>query len=98
MRPLVVLNVAGLTPALLPHAPRLAALAREGFRAELQPVLPAVTCPAQSSMLTGLPVSGHGVVANGWLGFPLLLSIGELSTRVGAIAMGVIGLLMFITG
>ncbi|MBY0432012.1 MAG: alkaline phosphatase family protein, partial [Rhodospirillales bacterium] len=28
--------------------------------------LPAVTCPVQSSMLTGLPPSGHGIVGNGW--------------------------------
>jgi predicted AlkP superfamily pyrophosphatase or phosphodiesterase len=29
-------------------------------------VTPAVTCSAQSSMLTGLPPSEHGIVANGW--------------------------------
>ncbi len=66
MRPLLVLNVVGLTPELLRHAPRLRALAGEGFSAPLEPVLPAVTCPTQSSILTGLPPSGHGVVANGW--------------------------------
>lgn len=32
----------------------------------LEPVLPAVTCPTQSSMLTGLRPDGHGIVANGW--------------------------------
>jgi len=32
----------------------------------VQPVLPAVTCTAQSTYLTGLPPSGHGAVANGW--------------------------------
>jgi predicted AlkP superfamily pyrophosphatase or phosphodiesterase len=66
MRPLLVLDVVGLTPALLAHAPRIAAVARQGFAAPMRPVLPAVTCPAQSSMLTGLAPSGHGVVANGW--------------------------------
>ena len=30
-------------------------------------VLPAVTCTAQATLLTGLPPSEHGVVANGWL-------------------------------
>ena len=66
MKPLLVLDVVGLTPDLLPHAPHLAALAKEGLSAPLAPVLPAVTCTAQSSMLTGLPPSGHGIVANGW--------------------------------
>jgi len=58
-----VLNVVGLSASLLPHAPRIAAL---GDYATLTPVLPAVTCSVQSSMLTGLPVSGHGIVGNGW--------------------------------
>jgi hypothetical protein len=66
MKPLLVLNVVGLTPALLRHAPRLAALAEDGFVASMTPVLPAVTCTAQASMLTGLAPSGHGIVANGW--------------------------------
>jgi predicted AlkP superfamily pyrophosphatase or phosphodiesterase len=65
-KPLLVLNVVGLTPSLLRHAPRLAAIGREGFATPLAPVLPAVTCSAQSSMLTGLAPSEHGVVANGW--------------------------------
>ncbi len=63
---LLVLDVVGLTPALLRHAPRLAALAAEGFVAPLTPVLPAVTCTAQASLLTGLAPSAHGIVANGW--------------------------------
>ncbi|MFI4861027.1 MAG: nucleotide pyrophosphatase/phosphodiesterase family protein [Phycisphaerales bacterium JB063] len=58
-----VLNVVGLSSSLLPYAPRISAL---GGHATLTPVLPAVTCSVQSSMLTGLPVSGHGVVGNGW--------------------------------
>lgn len=66
MKPLLVLNVVGLTPSLLRHAPRLAALAKDGLNAPMTPVLPAVTCSAQSSMLTGLAPSGHGIVANGW--------------------------------
>jgi predicted AlkP superfamily pyrophosphatase or phosphodiesterase len=66
VRKLLLLDVVGLTPALLRHAPRLSALAKEGFAAPVRPVLPAVTCSAQSSMLTGLPPSGHGVVGNGW--------------------------------
>jgi predicted AlkP superfamily pyrophosphatase or phosphodiesterase len=63
---LLVLDVVGLTPALLRHSPRLAAVAKDGFAAPMTPVLPAVTCPAQASMLTGLAPSQHGIVANGW--------------------------------
>lgn len=63
----MVLNVVGLTPALLGvHTPKLSALANDGFLAPLRPVFPAVTCTAQASMLTGTLPREHGVVANGW--------------------------------
>ena len=65
--PLVVLDVAGLTSRLLAHMPRLAALARDGgWQAELSPVLPAVTCSMQATLLTGALPSEHGIVGNGW--------------------------------
>ncbi len=67
MKPVLVLDVVGLTRELLgPDTPNLAALAREGFAAPIEPVLPAVTCPVQSTYLTGLMPREHGVVANGW--------------------------------
>ncbi|MEU9834725.1 nucleotide pyrophosphatase/phosphodiesterase family protein [Streptosporangium sp. NPDC048047] len=62
----LVLDVVGLTPRLLESMPRLRAVAATGFQARLDPVLPAVTCPVQSTFLTGLPPAGHGVVGNGW--------------------------------
>jgi predicted AlkP superfamily pyrophosphatase or phosphodiesterase len=62
----LVPDVVGLTPRLLAHMPRLGAVAERGFRAPLGTVLPAVTCSAQSTFLTGEPPSGHGVVGNGW--------------------------------
>lgn len=62
----VVLDVVGMTPRLLPHMPALSALGEEGFTAPLGTVLPAVTCSAQASFLTGLPPAGHGIVGNGW--------------------------------
>jgi undecaprenyl-diphosphatase len=37
-------------------------------------------------------------VVSAGIGFPMLLSLDELSTRFGAIAMGIIGVFMFITG
>lgn len=64
--PVVVILVVGLTPSLLADAPHCAALAKDGFMAPLEPVLPAVTCSAQASMLTGVLPREHGIVANGW--------------------------------
>lgn len=67
LAPLVLINAVGLTGRLLAHAPRLRALAEAGWLRSVREVLPAVTCTAQASLLTGLPPSGHGIVANGWL-------------------------------
>ncbi|MBQ0862855.1 MULTISPECIES: nucleotide pyrophosphatase/phosphodiesterase family protein [Streptomyces] len=64
--PLLVVDVVGLTPALLAHMPHLRALADSGSQAPLGTVLPAVTCAAQSTFLTGELPSGHGIVGNGW--------------------------------
>ncbi|MDO8541120.1 MAG: alkaline phosphatase family protein [Opitutaceae bacterium] len=62
-----ILNVVGLTPRLLgPNMPRLQQAAEAGGLTRINPVLPAVTCTAQSTYLTGLPPAGHGCVANGW--------------------------------
>ena len=66
MAKLLVLDVVALTNRHLAHAPHLSALAREGFAGRLTPVLPALTCPAQASMLTGRLPRDHGIVGNGW--------------------------------
>lgn len=70
MKPLLVLNVVGLTRALLAKFPGRArsieGLAREGASATLGTVLPAVTTTAQTTFLTGLIPREHGIVANGW--------------------------------
>jgi predicted AlkP superfamily pyrophosphatase or phosphodiesterase len=63
--PLVVLDVVGLTPRLLAHMPALRA-ATAGCSARLDPVLPAVTCSVQASLLTGATPAQHGIVGNGW--------------------------------
>jgi predicted AlkP superfamily pyrophosphatase or phosphodiesterase len=77
MKPVVVLDVVGLTPRLLAHMPRLSRLADTGFQAPLGTVLPAVTCSVQSTFLTGALPAEHGIVGNGWyfrdLGEVLLL-------------------------
>ncbi len=66
MTPTLVLNVVGLTPGLLQHAPNLQELARRGAVRPLTTVLPAVTTTVQSTLLTGLRPRDHGIVANGW--------------------------------
>lgn len=66
MTPTLVLNVVGLTPGLLKHAPNLQALATQGAVRPLTTVLPAVTTTVQSTMLTGTLPREHGIVANGW--------------------------------
>ncbi|MFB9315733.1 alkaline phosphatase family protein [Nocardioides plantarum] len=66
MDKLLVVDVVGLTPALLEHMPRLKRLAAGGSQAVLEPVLPAVTCSVQSTLLTGLTPAEHGIVGNGW--------------------------------
>lgn len=60
---LCVINVVGLTPKLLAHAPRLSQL---GTAHAWRSPLPAVTCTSQATMLTGLAPREHGIVGNGW--------------------------------
>jgi predicted AlkP superfamily pyrophosphatase or phosphodiesterase len=66
MKPLVVLDIVGLTPRLLAHMPNVRRIADQGWQAELGTVLPAVTCSAQSTFLTGQMPAQHGIVGNGW--------------------------------
>lgn len=64
--PLVLIDAVGLTRRLLAHAPRLSALARAGWVRTLREVVPAVTCTAQATILTGKLPREHGIVGNGW--------------------------------
>ncbi len=67
MPPLVLINAVGLTYRWLLHAPRLRGLAQAGWLCTLREVLPAVTCTAQATLLTGETPQRHGIVGNGWL-------------------------------
>ena len=69
MKRTAVINVVGLTSALLEqNMPFLSRWASEQRKVSVvDPVLPAVTCTAQSTYLTGQWPSEHGIVANGWL-------------------------------
>ncbi len=67
MTPTAVINVVGLTGGMLgADTPHLNALVRDGASAPIHAVLPAVTCTAQATYLTGLPPREHGIVGNGW--------------------------------
>ncbi|HSR70892.1 MAG TPA: alkaline phosphatase family protein [Kiloniellales bacterium] len=67
MRPVLVILVVGLTPSLVgAHTPNLRRLAERGAQRPLRTVLPAVTCTAQSTLVTGTLPRDHGAVANGW--------------------------------
>ncbi len=63
----VVLNVVGLTRNLIGiHTPRIKRFLEAGWSTHLKEVFPALTCSSQAAMLTGLPPSRNGIVANGW--------------------------------
>jgi len=70
----LVLNVVGMTPGLLPHAPNLQRLAAQGAMRPLATVTPAVTTTVQSTFVTGgLPraiVATNPVHINGALRLP----------------------------
>jgi predicted AlkP superfamily pyrophosphatase or phosphodiesterase len=67
MRPVLVLDVAALSPSQIgARTPNLAKLAAAGQQTALVPPLGALTCPAHLTMATGQPPSVHGIVANGW--------------------------------
>jgi predicted AlkP superfamily pyrophosphatase or phosphodiesterase len=67
MHPTIVVNVVGLTPQMIgPGTPALQRLSAMGGMRQLATVVPAVTCPVQTTFLTGLLPRDHGIVANGW--------------------------------
>ena len=67
MKKTVVINVVGLTKRLIgEHTPFIKSFLEKGNANYIRPVLPAVTCSAQSTYLTGKWPSEHGIVGNGW--------------------------------
>ncbi len=67
MQQTLVILVVGLSPALVgEHTPHLQKLSRRGGLRPLTAITPAVTCAAQSTLVTGKLPSEHGIVANGW--------------------------------
>lgn len=67
MNPTLVILAVGLTPSLVgDFTPNLRKFGAKGASRPLATVVPAVTCSVQSTLVTGLMPSGHGIVANGW--------------------------------
>ncbi|TMU56539.1 alkaline phosphatase family protein [Flagellimonas algicola] len=67
MKQTAVINVVGLSSSLLQHEDLfLTQWIKNKRLSKIKPVLPAVTCSAQSTYLTGKWPSEHGIVANGW--------------------------------
>lgn len=69
MKQQAVINVVGLSNSLLQqNMPFLSKWAADQRKVvHINPVLPAVTCAAQYTYLTGKYPTEHGIVANGWL-------------------------------
>ena len=64
---LAVINLVGLSRSLLgDHMPGLTQFAEKNGLQSYKPAFPAVTCTAQSSIVTGTSPAKHGIVANGW--------------------------------
>ncbi len=62
-----ILNVVGLTTRLIgSRTPCIQAFLERNELALIDPVLPAVTCSAQATYLTGALPDRHGIVGNGW--------------------------------
>jgi predicted AlkP superfamily pyrophosphatase or phosphodiesterase len=67
MQRTAILNVVGLTSRLIgEHTPAIRAFLERNRIATIEPVVPAVTCTAQATYLTGKMPRDHGAVANGW--------------------------------
>lgn len=63
-----VIDIVGLSPALIgEHTPFISSwISSHAHLVPIAPVLPAVTTTVQSTYLTGVPPSKHGIVGNGW--------------------------------
>ncbi|HLV01260.1 MAG TPA: alkaline phosphatase family protein, partial [Acidobacteriota bacterium] len=67
MHDTAVICVVGLASRFVgDHTPNLSRLQQEGAASRIHEITPAVTCSVQSTYVTGLLPSQHGIVANGW--------------------------------
>lgn len=67
MQKTVVIDIVGLSETLIgEYTPFLKKWTGDNHLAHIEPMLPAVTTSVQSTYLTGLWPSEHGIVGNGW--------------------------------
>lgn len=67
MNKTVVINIVALSSELIgAHTPFLNEYIKGKKKAKVKPIVPAVTCSAQSTYVTGKMPTEHGVVGNGW--------------------------------
>jgi predicted AlkP superfamily pyrophosphatase or phosphodiesterase len=64
-KPVIILNVVGLSPRHFEQPALIPNLAKLKCR-PMRPTFPAVTCSMQATLLTGKPPSEHGIIANGY--------------------------------
>jgi predicted AlkP superfamily pyrophosphatase or phosphodiesterase len=65
-RTVVLLSIPGLRSKDVGSMPRLLETSRKGTMVSLEPSFPAVTCPVQVNLTTGVGPERHGVIANGF--------------------------------
>ncbi|HWL07959.1 MAG TPA: alkaline phosphatase family protein [Planctomicrobium sp.] len=65
-RHVVLVSVPGLRREDVAHMPNLGRLVSSGTISTLAPTFPAVTCPVQANMTTGVGPEEHGIIANGF--------------------------------
>ena len=66
MRKLLVINAVALTEKLISDKTPNLKYYLDKSKSYLTPPIPAVTMSSQASIMSGKPVSEHGIVANGW--------------------------------
>ena len=67
MQRTVVIDVVGLSERIIGrHTPFLSNWQLQQNLNHIEPLVPAVTCPVQSTYLTGENPDVHGIVGNGW--------------------------------
>jgi predicted AlkP superfamily pyrophosphatase or phosphodiesterase len=67
MKRIAVIDIVGLSSSVIgEHTPFIQKFIQENRLRHIKPVLPALTTSAQTTYLTGVTPSEHGIVGNGW--------------------------------
>src|SRR5690606_42165302 len=67
MKRIAVIDIVGLSSSVIgEHTPFIEKFIKQNKLRKIKPVLPALTTSAQTTYLTGVAPSEHGIVGNGW--------------------------------